>query len=105
QPQPSVPPQVMAFVAPASRGQIAVSGFVLDPAGLLGGLPLVVVVNWGDGTTTATTLVSGPGGFDFFVPLRHKRPKGHKPVTVHVQQFVPGAARLVDVVTPFTVAT
>jgi hypothetical protein len=105
QPQPSVPPQVMAFVVPAPKGQIAVSGFVLDPAGLLDGLPLVVVINWGDGTTTFTGLFATAGGFDFFVPQRHKKPKGHKPVTVHVEQFVPGAAQPVDVVTPFTVAT
>jgi hypothetical protein len=107
QPQadPSMPPQVMAFLVPATRGQIAVSGFVLDPSGLLDGLPLVVVINWGDGTTTFTGLFTGPGGFDFFLPQRHHKPKGHKPVTVHVQQFVPGAAGLVDVVPPFTVAT
>jgi hypothetical protein len=98
-------PQVVAYVVPAPRGQIAVGGFVLDPAGVLGGLPLVVVINWGDGTATFTRLVAGPGGFDFFLPQRHHKPKGHKPVTVHVQQFLPGAARPVDVVTPFTVAT
>jgi hypothetical protein len=104
-PQSSVPPRVMAFAVPAPHGQTAVTGFVLDPSGLLDGLPLAVAINWGDGTTTFTGLFSGPGGLDFFVPLRHKKPRGHKPVTVHVQQFVPGAARLVDVVTPFTVAT
>jgi hypothetical protein len=95
----------MPFLVPASRGQIAVSGFVLEPSGVLGGLPLVVVINWGEGTTTFTGLFMGSGGFDFFLPQRHKKPKGHKPVTVHVEQFVPGSTRLADVVTPFTVAT
>jgi hypothetical protein len=95
---------VLAFLVPAPRGQIAVSGFVLDPSGVLAGLPLAVVINWGNGTTTFTALVPGAGGFDFFLPQRHKKPRGHKPVTVHVQQFLPGAAGLVDVVPPFTVA-
>jgi hypothetical protein len=107
QPQadPSMPPQVLAFLVPAPRGQIAVSGFVLDPSGVLAGLPLAVVINWGNGTTTFTALVPGAGGFDFFLPQRHKKPKGHKPVTVQVQRFVLGSAQFVDVVTPFTIAT
>jgi hypothetical protein len=33
-----------------------------------------------------------------------QEPKGHKPVTVHVEQIVPGSTQLIDVVPPFTVA-
>jgi hypothetical protein len=104
QSQPSVPPRLMAYVVPAPRGQIGIGGFVLDPAGLLGGLPLVVVIHWGDGTTTFTGLFANAGGFAFFPSQTHKKPKGHKPVTVQVQQFLLGSAQLVNVVPPFTVA-
>jgi hypothetical protein len=103
-PAPS-PAVLTAFrVPPPSKGRIAVGGFVSDPAGQLQGLPLVVVINWGDGTETFTGLVAASGGY-YFVPQTHRKPKGHKKVTVHVERFVPAAVALVDVSAPFAVAT
>jgi hypothetical protein len=72
---------------------------------VLSRLPLLVVLGWGDGRTTFTGLFATGGGFDFFLPQVHKRPKGHKLVTVHVEQFVPGPLGLADVVVPFVVST
>jgi hypothetical protein len=104
QSQPSVPPQVMAYIVAAPRGQIGIGGFVLDPSGMLSGLPLVVVIHWGDGTTTFTGLFASASAFAFFPSQTHKKPKGHKPVTVHVERFLPGSTQLIDVVPSFTVA-
>jgi hypothetical protein len=99
------PPVLTAFFAQPPKGEVAVGGFVLDPAGQLRGLPLVVIINWGDGTQTFTGLFSTPSGFEFFLPQTHKKPKGHKQVTVHVEQFVSTAFRFVDVVAPFVLST
>jgi hypothetical protein len=85
------------FVQPPAKGQIAVSGFVLDPAGQLRGQLLIVVIDWGDGTKTSTGLFVSDTGFDSFLPLRHKKPKGHKPVTASIG--------FVDLLTPVILST
>jgi hypothetical protein len=105
-PTPSSQPPVLTafFFQPAPKGEIAVSGFVSDPSGLLAGLPLVVAINWGDGTETFAGLLPS-GSFDFFLPQTHKRSKGHQQVTVHVEEFQPVPFGFVDVVTPFVLST
>jgi hypothetical protein len=104
-PAPAQPPVLTAFFAPAPRGEVAVSGFVLDPAGQLRGLPLVVVINWGDGRESFTGLFATASGFDFFVPQAHKKAKGHRQITVHVEELVPTGLGLADVVAPFVLST
>jgi hypothetical protein len=94
-----------AYLVPPPKGQVAVGGFVLDPSGLLRGLPLAIVIDWGDGTRTFTTLFSTPSGFAFFLPQAYKRPKQHTRVMVHLEQFMPARLGFVDVLPPFAVPT
>jgi hypothetical protein len=104
-PPAAQPPVLTAFFAPPAKGALAVGGFVSGPAGQLAGLPLVVVIDWGDGRQTFTGLFVGAGGFDFFVPQGHKKAKGHRQITVHVEQLAPTGLGLADVVAPFVLST
>jgi hypothetical protein len=99
------PPVLKAFLVPPPSGQIAVAGFVQDPAGLLRGLPLAIVIDWPDGTETFTGLFAVNGGFSVFLKQTHKKSKGHQPVIVHLEQLVLTSFGFVDVLPPFSVAT
>jgi hypothetical protein len=97
----AAPPLFAAFlVKPPGKGQVAVQGFVLDPNNQLPAVPLVIVIDWGDGTKTFTGLFSAPGGFQFFLPQSHK--KRHKNIIVHLESLAP-ASLFADVLPPFIV--
>jgi hypothetical protein len=93
QPQSLALPLVFAFLLPAPRGQIGVSGFVFDPDNLAE--EHIVVIDWHDGTGTTLLLPAGVnlfgagGTYSFFPKQTHKKHR-HQTVTVYVvdQQVV-----------------